>query len=62
VYRGLYPAIRRSVYQAGDQIPVFTVGGLTPGILIRNDSIYFEPARIMATRVLCRLLTSFDPR
>ncbi|MFL6334221.1 MAG: carbon-nitrogen hydrolase family protein [Pyrinomonadaceae bacterium] len=49
-YRKLYPAINRSVYAAGDQTPVFTVGGLTFGILICNDSNYYEPARIMASR------------
>jgi predicted amidohydrolase len=49
-YRKLYPAIHRSVYAAGDQTPVFTVGSLTFGILICNDSNYFEPARIMASR------------
>ena len=50
VYRKLYPAIRRSVYAAGDRVPVFTVGGLTFGIVICLDSNYFEPARIMASR------------
>lgn len=30
--------------------PVFTVGSLTFGILICNDSNYYEPARIMASR------------
>src|SRR3982751_1288055 len=49
-YRKLYPAINRSVYSAGDQTPVFTVGGLTFGIIICNDSNYYEPARIMASR------------
>jgi predicted amidohydrolase len=49
-YRKLYPAINRSVYSAGDKAPVFTVGGLTFGILICNDSNYYEPARIMAAR------------
>jgi predicted amidohydrolase len=49
-YRKLYPAINRSVYSAGDKTPVFTVGGLTFGILICNDSNYYEPARIMASR------------
>jgi predicted amidohydrolase len=49
-YRKLYPAINRSVYSAGDKTPVFTVGGLTFGILICNDSNYDEPARIMATQ------------
>jgi predicted amidohydrolase len=49
-YRKLYPAINSSVYSAGDQTPVFTVGSLTFGILICNDSNYYEPARIMASR------------
>jgi len=50
LYRKLYPAINRSVYEAGDKLPVFTVGGLTFGILICNDSNYYEPARIMAAQ------------
>jgi predicted amidohydrolase len=50
VYRKLHPAIRRSVYQAGDQLSVFTVGGLTFGIVICNDSNYPEPARILASK------------
>jgi predicted amidohydrolase len=49
-YRKLYPAINRSVYSAGDKTPVFTVGSLTFGVLICNDSNYYEPARIMASR------------
>ncbi len=50
VYRKLYPAINRSVYEAGDQMPVFKVGELTFGIIICRDSTYYEPARIMASR------------
>ncbi|MFL6256998.1 MAG: carbon-nitrogen hydrolase family protein [Pyrinomonadaceae bacterium] len=50
IYRKLYPAINRSVYEAGDKLPVFTVGGLTFGIVICNDSNYYEPARIMAAQ------------
>jgi predicted amidohydrolase len=50
VYRKLYPAINKSVYEAGDRVPVFTVGGLTFGIIICNDSNYYEPARIMAAK------------
>ena len=50
MYRKLHPAIRRSVYEAGDRAPVFTVGGLTFGIVICNDSNYPEPARIMASQ------------
>lgn len=50
LYRKLYPAINRSIYEAGDKMPVFTVGELTFGIVICLDSNYFEPARIMASR------------
>jgi predicted amidohydrolase len=48
LYRKLYPAIHRSVYEAGCEVPVFQVGELTFGIVICNDSNYFEPARLMA--------------
>jgi predicted amidohydrolase len=47
-YRKLHPAINHSVYAPGDRMPVFTVGGLTFGIVICLDSTYYEPARIMA--------------
>ena len=50
IYRKLYPAINKSVYEAGDQMPVFTVADLTFGIIICNDSNYSEPARIMARK------------
>jgi predicted amidohydrolase len=50
VYCKLYPAINKSVYEAGDKTPVFMVGGLTFGIIICNDSNYYEPARVMASR------------
>ena len=50
LYRKLYPAIRKSIYEPGDQTPVFRVGGLTFGIVICNDSNYVEPARIMAAQ------------
>lgn len=50
IYRKLYPAINRSVYEAGHELPVFTVGGLTFGIIICLDSNYYEPARIMSAR------------
>ena len=50
IYRKLYPAINRSVYEAGHELPVFTVGGLTFGVIICLDSNYYEPARIMAAR------------
>ena len=48
LYCKLYPAINRSVYGAGRKVPVFQVGELTLGIVICNDSNYFEPARLMA--------------
>ena len=48
LYRKLYPAINRSVYEAGRSVPVFQVGELTLGIVICNDSNYFGPARLMA--------------
>jgi predicted amidohydrolase len=50
LYRKLHPAIRKSVYRAGDRVPVFTVGGLTFGIVICNDSNFSEPARLMAAQ------------
>lgn len=50
VYRKLHPAIRKSVYGAGDRTPVFTVGGLTFGIVICYDSNFSEPARLMASQ------------
>src|SRR5207249_2849933 len=50
IYRKRYPAIRRSVYSAGDQSPVFTVGSLSFGIMICNDSNYPELAIDMAAR------------
>lgn len=48
LYRKLYPAINRSIYAAGDRMPVFQIDGLTFGIMICNDSNYPEPARMMA--------------
>jgi predicted amidohydrolase len=50
VYRKRSPAIRRSVYRAGDEAPVFAVGGLTFGIVICNDSNFPEPARALESR------------
>jgi predicted amidohydrolase len=47
VYRKLYPAIRTSVYEAGEEIPIFEVGDLKFGIMICLDSHYLELARIM---------------
>jgi predicted amidohydrolase len=48
LYRKLYPAIRKSIYRAGDRVPVFTVGSLTFGIVICYDSNFPKPARLMA--------------
>jgi predicted amidohydrolase len=50
IYRKMHPAIRKSVYRAGDRTPVFTIGGLTFGILICNDSNFPEVARSMAAQ------------
>jgi 5-aminopentanamidase len=50
LYRKLHPAINRSVYEGGDRMPVFTINGLTFGIIICLDSTYVEPARTMASR------------
>ena len=50
IYRKLHPAIRKSIYRAGERIPVFHVGGLTFGIVICNDSNHVEPASIMASQ------------
>lgn len=50
VYRKLHPAIRRSVYSPGTAIPVFTVNGVTFGIIICRDSAFAEPARAMAAQ------------
>lgn len=48
LYRKIHPAIRRSVYSAGSEMPVFRAGDLTFGILICNDSNYPELAQSMA--------------
>jgi predicted amidohydrolase len=50
VYRKVYPAIRRSIYAAGRDLPIFQADGLTFGIVICNDSNYLEPARVMAAK------------
>jgi predicted amidohydrolase len=50
IYRKLYPAINRSVYCAGRDIPVFEAGELTFGIVICNDSNYSEPAKRLAAQ------------
>jgi predicted amidohydrolase len=50
MYRKHHPAINRSVYAAGDGMPVFRVGELTFGIIICHDSTFTEPAKTMASR------------
>lgn len=49
-YRKQHPAIRSSVYTAGIETPVFSVGELTFGILICNDSNFEEPAKSMVAK------------
>ena len=48
VYRKIHPAIRRSVYTAGSETPVFRTGKLTFGIVICYDSNFPELAKQMA--------------
>jgi predicted amidohydrolase len=50
IYRKRHPAIRRSVYSAGNESPVFSVGRLRFGIMICNDSNDPELATLMAAR------------
>lgn len=50
IYRKMQPAINRSVYRAGVAAPVFTVDGVTFGVLLCRDSLFAEPARSMVSR------------
>jgi predicted amidohydrolase len=50
LYRKVHTAINKSVYEPGNQIPIFTVGGLKFGIIICNDSNFIEPARTMVEK------------
>ncbi|MBS1786901.1 MAG: carbon-nitrogen hydrolase family protein [Acidobacteria bacterium] len=50
IYRKRHPAIRHSVYEPGDELPVFTVGNLTFGITICNDSNHGELARTLTAK------------
>ena len=50
VYRKRHPAIRSSVYRPGDQSPVFTLGALSFGIMICNDSNFPELGTSLAAR------------
>jgi 5-aminopentanamidase len=50
VYRKRHPAINRSVYRAGSEMPVFTVGQLTFGVVICRDSSFPELTAGMVSR------------
>lgn len=50
IYRKRHPAIRRSVYSPGEDKPVFTIDGLTFGIMICNDTNHPELARALVAR------------
>ena len=50
IYRKNHPFINKSIYKAGDAAPVFTIEGLTFGILICLDSNYEQPARTMVAK------------
>ena len=49
-YRKVHQAINRSIYEAGDEVRVFTIGDFRFGILICNDSNYPELARQLAAQ------------
>ena len=48
IYRKVHPAIRRSVYAAGTEAPVFTFHGVTFGIVICYDSQFPDLVDAMA--------------
>jgi len=50
IYRKMHPAMNRSVYRAGTEAPVFTVGNVTFGVLICRDSLFPVQARRMLSR------------
>lgn len=50
VYRKVHPAINQSVYHAGTEAPVFTVGPHTFGVVICRDSVFPEPTAAMVSR------------
>ena len=50
VYRKQHPAIRKSISHAGNESLAFSVGGLTFGILICNDSNFPDLAMTMVSR------------
>lgn len=47
LYRKRHPAIRRSVYSAGDSAVLFSVGSVAFGVLICRDSTFPEPVGSM---------------
>lgn len=57
VYRKNHPFINKSVYEAGDAAPVFTIGDLTFGIIICLDSNHEQPAKAMAAQGATTLFT-----
>ena len=50
LYRKRHPFINRSVYLAGDAMPVFTMDSVTFGINICLDSTFPESARMVASQ------------
>jgi 5-aminopentanamidase len=50
IYRKNHPFINKSIYEAGDAAPIFTIGGLPVGILICLDSNYQQPAKAMGAK------------
>ena len=50
LYRKIHPFINKSVYYAGQETPVFEIGGLMFGIIICLDSNYVEPAKTMVAK------------
>lgn len=50
IYRKINPAVRRSVYAAGSELPVFEVDGLRFGILICYDTCFPRLATSLAAR------------
>jgi 5-aminopentanamidase len=50
IYRKRFPAIRTSVYSAGNASPLFTIGPLTFGIMICNDTNHPELASEIAAK------------
>lgn len=50
IYRKLKPAVNRSVYAAGKELPVFSVDGVAFGILICYDSNFPELSASLADR------------